>query len=56
MSNILKDIQELKAQVKGFTKLIKSITKQPVVLVLYIDTFRNKGSPLANGKSNNQYI
>ena len=54
--NILKDIQELKAQVKGFTELVKSIAKQPVASVLYMDAFRSKDSPPAGRKPNGQYV
>jgi len=56
ISNISKDIQKLKAQVKGLTKLVKNITKQPVAPVLYMDTLRSKGSPPAGGKPDDQYV
>jgi len=51
-----KDIQELKAQVKDLTELVKDIAKQPVAPVLYTDALRNKGSPPAGGKPNGQCV
>ena len=54
--NILKDIQELKAQVKGLTELVKDITKQLVASVLYTDALKSKGNPPAGGKPDGQYV
>jgi len=56
MSNILKDIQKLKSQIKDLIELVKNISKQFIVPILYVDILRNKGSPLASGKPNSQYI
>ena len=56
MSNISKDIQKLKSQIKGLTELVKGISKQPIAPVLYADTLKNKGSLLASGKPDSQYV
>jgi len=50
MSDVSKDIQELKTQVKGLTDLVKSISKQPAAPASYADALRSKGSPLVNGR------
>ena len=54
--NISKDIQELKAQVKGLTELVKGIAKQLVASALYTDAFRSKGSSPADRKPDGQCI
>jgi hypothetical protein len=48
-SNALKDIQELKTQVKGLTDLIKGIARQPTATTTYADALRSKGGLSSNG-------
>ena len=56
ISDVLKDIQELKISVKGFTDLVKGITKQPTGPISYIDALRSKGSPIARGRPDGQHV
>ena len=51
-----RDIQELKAQVKGLTDLVKGIAKQPIASTSYADALRSKGSPPANNRPDGQRI
>ena len=55
-SNASRDIQELKAQVKGLTDLVKGIAKQPTASTSYADALRSKGSPLTNNRPDSQRI
>ena len=55
-SHVLKDIQELKTQVKGLTDLVKGIAKQPTAPASYADALRSKGTPLAGSKPDGQRV
>src|SRR6266536_3515380 len=55
VSNTLRDIQELKTQVKGLTDLVKGIAKHSTAPASYADVLRNKCSPLA-GKPDGQRV
>jgi hypothetical protein len=56
VSDALKDIQELKTQVKGLTDLVKGIAKHSTAPASYADALRSKGSSLAGGKPDGQRV